>query len=79
MSVIMTLTSTIKTRSSVIYTRRVWFIHVENDFQTQCAFETHVDTYKCDFNTHKSDFYTHKSDFHTQSVILYAECDLQAL
>jgi hypothetical protein len=40
--------SVITTRSSVIYTRKVKFLHAE------CYFNTH----ECDFNTHKIDFYT---------------------
>jgi hypothetical protein len=49
-SVISTHTSVIliTTRSSVIYPRRVYFIHAECNFKTN----------ERDFNTHKIDFYT---------------------
>jgi hypothetical protein len=58
----------------VIYTRRVWFIHVECDFHTQnvisirsvrflhaeCNFQTQCDfdTYKCDYDPYNYDFIT---------------------
>jgi hypothetical protein len=53
------------TRSSVIYTRRVKFLHAECNFNT----------YGCDFNTHKISFYT-QSKFSTRRVeFSHAECN----
>jgi uncharacterized membrane protein YwzB len=50
---------------STISTRRVWFLHAECNFHTQCDVETH----KCDYYTHDCDFNMHKVDFYTQNVI----------
>jgi hypothetical protein len=40
MSVTMTLTIMITTRSSVIYASKVWFPQAEYDYHTQCNFYT---------------------------------------
>jgi hypothetical protein len=64
---------------SAIFTRSVWFLHAECNFQTQCDFDTH----KCDNDTYNCDFNKHKSVFHMQSAIstrrvwfLHAQCSL---
>jgi hypothetical protein len=64
-SVNSTRTSVIYLRS-VIFTRTVWFLHAEYNFQKQCDFGTQ----KCDYDTYNCDFYIHMSDFYTQSVML---------
>jgi hypothetical protein len=58
---------------SVMFTRiewwshaRVWFLHADCNFQTQCDFDTH----KCDNDTNNCEINTHKSDNYTQSVML---------
>jgi hypothetical protein len=50
----------------LIFTRRVWLLHAECNFPTQCDF----DTQEWDYDTHDCHFNTHKKDFYTQSVIL---------
>jgi hypothetical protein len=72
-SVISTRTSVIYIIQSAISTLKVWFLHAECNFHTQCDGETH----KCDFITQKSDFYTHECDLHTHECDLHThECDL---
>jgi hypothetical protein len=53
-SLVLTLTSVIPTRSSMIYTHRVEFLHAEFNFNM----------HECDLNTLKIGFY-----FYTQSVV----------
>jgi hypothetical protein len=64
--------SYITTRTSLISTCRVWFIHAEYDY----------DTHECDFDTHKFDYGTNECNNFMKSVIttrrvklLQEECD----
>jgi hypothetical protein len=74
-SVNMTLTWMITTRSSVIYTRRVGFPHAECDFYTHNVTYTRNMISTGDYNRHENDFYLHstiftrKVWFYTQSVV----------
>jgi hypothetical protein len=58
--------SVVSTRTSVILIFRVWFLHAENNFHTQCDVEKH----NCEYDTYDRYFNTHKSDFYTQKVML---------
>jgi hypothetical protein len=51
---------------NAIFARRVWFLHAECNFHTQCDVEAH----KCDDDTYDCHFNTHKRDFYMQSVML---------
>jgi hypothetical protein len=54
---------------------RVWFLHAEYNFYTQCDFdrlECDSNAYECDFNTHKIDFFTQRA-ISTRSEWFYTE------
>jgi hypothetical protein len=75
----MTLTSVIKTRSSVIYTRRVRFPHAKCDFymksviSTRSVISTFTNVIKVWFQHAKEWFVYAKYDVHTHSLILKIE------
>jgi hypothetical protein len=70
MRVNMTLTSVNSAHSSVIPTRRVYFLHAVWFRQTQMWFQ-HARVW---FQHAQDWFLPTEYDFHTQSVILHAEC-----